>query len=500
MSAAEGTERRRGRAAVRALVIALVAVVCGAFATTAGAHRVMIVTQEEAPAKVPAKVFYFKTIQAAVNATEKGDYVLIAPGVYTEEVKVEKPHTNIWIRGMDRNGVVIDGQGKVGNGIEVFKDSNVWIENLTVRNFEFGEGCLVESCGNDIWWNGGADSGKIGAKGWWGRYLTAYDTGLNGGYGIFTNNETKGQWEKIYASGFADSGMYLGACRECQAVIKEATMENNSLGYSGSNSGGNLVIENSLFKHNTNGIAPNSENPGDKWPPQNGACNPIPSWKTNHRVLPTFSTTAIERCTIIRDNVIEENDNINAPGNSSTEAAPWGTGIQLPGDYADLIENNVIRNNPTNGVLGFEYPNPFPIAEDTIYFQLAGNKIANNTFEGNGFALPKHATATEDEEEGNFSGDVTIAGGLFGEQRSTNNCVSGNTFTSYTFPQEIEGTWGCQNATTPNPNLGFAGIGYLLALQEVSEKRTPEVQPLPGPQETMPNPCAGVPVKNALCP
>jgi hypothetical protein len=81
-------------------------------------------------------------------------------------------------------------------------------------------------------------SNHINARGWWGRYLTAYDTGLNGGYGIFTNNETEGEWENIYASGFNDSGMYLGACPECRARINKAVMEDNALGYSGSNSGG----------------------------------------------------------------------------------------------------------------------------------------------------------------------------------------------------------------------------------------------------------------------
>ena len=69
---------------------------------------------------------------------------------------------------MNRNTVIIDGQHKVGNGIEIHKASNVWVENLTVRNFEFGSGCTVEECGNDIWWNGGAGSGKIGAHGWYG--------------------------------------------------------------------------------------------------------------------------------------------------------------------------------------------------------------------------------------------------------------------------------------------------------------------------------------------
>src|SRR5262249_17686999 len=172
-----------------------------------------------------------------------GDWVLIEPGTYKEPVKVTSAQSGIWIRGMNRNTVVIDGQNKPGNGIEIEQSNNVWVENLTVRNFDTGnekEPC--HNCGNEIWWNGGADSGKVGAHGWFGSYLTAYDTGLNGAYGIFTGNETEGSWNNIYASGFNDSGMYLGACQECNATITGATMENNALGYSGSNSGGRLVI------------------------------------------------------------------------------------------------------------------------------------------------------------------------------------------------------------------------------------------------------------------
>jgi Protein of unknown function (DUF1565) len=286
--------------------------------------------------------------------------------------------------------------------------------------------------------------------------------------------------------------MYLGACPECEARINKAVMEDNALGYSGSNSGGELVIENSVFSHNTDGIAPNSENPGDGPPPQNGACGPKKPYTPQYPHLPTFSTTDIARCTIFRNNVVEENNNLSVPDNESTAASPWGAGIELPGSYADLVEHNVIKNNPTNGVLAFEYPNPFPPQENTIYFQLAGNRISDNTFEGNGGA------------GGAYAGDVLMQGGIFGEQNSTNNCVSGNTFTAAVYPEKIEEGWGCQNKTTPNPNNGFGAIEYLLELQYVSEHREEfaEVkgQPAPPAQETMPHPCQGVPAKNPLCP
>jgi len=486
MTKQRSTGLRTPRAAVLALACAALALALGASA--AAAANVEIVTHEAPPANIPPHVHYFSSIQEAVNATKSGDWVLIAGGEYDEEVRVVHAHSGIHIRGIDRNAVIIDGQHKPkpegSNGIEVFKANNVWIENLTVRNFDRASSNGPN--GNEIWWNGGEGSEKIGARGWWGSYLTAYDDGLDGGYGIFTNNETGGSWENIYASGFNDSGMYLGACPECEARINKATMENNALGYSGSNSGGNLVIENSNISHNTVGIAPNSENPGDGPPPQNGACPPHRAYRPTHKYLPKFTSTNIARCTIFRDNVVEENNNINAPDNPSSGAAPWGAGIELPGTYADLIEHNLIKNNPTNGVLAFEYPNPFPPGPTTIYFQLAGNRISENTFEGNGTA------------GGAYAGDVFLQGGNFGEMKSTNNCVSGNSFTAPNYPANIEETWGCQNATTPNPNNGEGAIYYLLELQAVSEGRTPTPQPVPPAQPTMPNPCEGVPA-NPLC-
>ncbi len=469
--------------------LALIALCAAAGAASASSSEVEIVTQGEAPATVPKHVHYFKTIQAAVDATKRGAWVLIEPGVYDEEVKVTKPHAGIFIRGMDRNSVIVDGQGKIvpggRNGIEIYKDNNVWVENLTVRNFE--RESLNGSGGNEIWWNGGAESKKIGAHGWYGRYLTAYDTGLNGGYGIFTDNEIEGEWEHIYASGFNDSGIYLGACPECKARIDDAIMEYNALGYSGSNSGGNLIIENSVFRHNTTGVAPNSENPGDGPPPQNGACEHSRPYKGAHGKLPEFTTTEFAHCTIIRDNLITENDDLTAPANTSAAAAPWGAGIELPGDYGDLIEHNTITNNPSDGVLAFEYPNPFPLEEDTIFFQNAGNEVANNTFSGNGYL------------NGAFAGDVAFEGGLFGSQ-STNNCLTGNSFADATYPASIEGEWGCQNKTTPNAGGGFPFIEYILGLQAESENR-PAIEPVAAPpaQPTMPNPCENVPA-NPLCP
>ena len=488
-----GRCRRRSRhtlaGAWRAAALLMVIPALGATASMAAASpppaaQVNIVRQGTAPGKVPANTQYFKTIQAAVNASTSGDWVLVEPGVYDEAVVVSSAHSGIWIRGMNRNTVIVDGQHKAGNGIEVAEASDVWIENLTVRNFDESETCPDESCGNEIWWNGGANSGKIGAHGWYGSYLTAYNTDLLGGYGIFTNNEVEGSWDHIYASGFNDSGMYLGACQECKARITAAVMEDNALGYSGSNSGGRLAIEDSLFRNNSDGIVPNSEKPGDGPPPQDGECNrpETPSTET-----PTIKSTNIPRCTVIRDNVITENNSLTVPVNRSTEVGAWGAGIILPGDYADLVSQNIIANNANVGLFGLERE------VDGTIFQLSGNKISENVFLHNGYL------------GGSFGGDLTLVSGYSelvgaGESQSKNNCVSNNLFTDATFPAKIQGTWGCQHSTTPNPGGGLAAYTRIGELQyEAATKRTPIDQPAPPPQPTMPNPCKEVPT-NPLCP
>ena len=96
----------------------------------------------------------YSSIQSAVNAASPGDWVLVAPGDYHEtgdpEAGVMITTPNIHVRGLDRNGVVIDGtragasqcsnaaadQGASDrNGIEVFEADGVTLENFTVCNF-----------------------------------------------------------------------------------------------------------------------------------------------------------------------------------------------------------------------------------------------------------------------------------------------------------------------------------------------------------------------------
>src|SRR3546814_1435355 len=90
-----------------------------------------------------------------------------------------------------------------------------------------------------------------GVTGYRGSYLTAY---RNGDYGVYAFDAVKGQLEHIYASGSPYAGLYIGQCYPCDAVIDDVISEYNGLGYSGTNSGGNLLIVNSTWRHNRAGI------------------------------------------------------------------------------------------------------------------------------------------------------------------------------------------------------------------------------------------------------
>jgi hypothetical protein len=421
--------------------------------------------------KAHAAYPHYATIQKAVDAAKPCDWVLIAPGVYPEKVVIRTP--NLHVRGLERNKVIVDGRHRVGDGIVVGKTSNVWIENLTVRNFDRAKRDGED--GNEIWWNGGDESGQIGAHGWWGNYLTTYDTGLKGGYGLFTSNSVSGGFDHVYASGFNDSGLYIGACRDCQAYVRHALLERNALGYSGTNAGGHLIVEDSVFRHNAVGMSPNTL-PNDEPPPQLGTCDSA----SNTSPTPTIATTRIARCSIFRHNEVYDNNLTNGPANSTVGSFPWGSGIVMPGVYGDLISANHVYGNRNFGILGVENPVPFPPTDQTLYFQFSGNRIEKNTVSGGGYA------------------DIAIEGGLFGSMQSVNNCFAGNV-AKKTLPADLS-PWSCDLETTPNPDNATSQtvLFDVLKLQTENLKHAQKGQPAPPAQPTMPKPCRGVP-RNPLC-
>lgn len=83
--------------------------------------------------------FDYPTIQAAVSAAQAGDTVLVAPGIYSENVVV----STSGVRLLGGGDAVLDGTGRTGIGIHVRGTAaapvtDVDIGNFEIRNYERG--------------------------------------------------------------------------------------------------------------------------------------------------------------------------------------------------------------------------------------------------------------------------------------------------------------------------------------------------------------------------
>jgi hypothetical protein len=498
----------------------------------------------------------YKTIQAAVKAAKPYDVILVAPGDYKTKrssspkgtggdfpagVLISKP--DIILRGMDRNTVIVDGTkkgpacndipadqnygpkakgGPAGlNGVEVWKADDVTVQNLTACNFLGGAGG-DGGTGNEIWWNGGAESGSIGGWGYTGSYLTATSTWFNPNtklaqkvreetaaqYGIFTSNWNGGTLDQTYASNMNDSGYYIGACQqECNQVIDHAWAEYSALGYSGSNSGGSLVVENSQFDNNEDGFDTNSQN-GDNPPPQDGEC----PGKQKSPITHTRS------CWVFIHNYVHDNNDPNVPAAGAAAAGPVGTGMTISGGRYDTVMDNTFKHNNAWGVALVPYPdsggpctggqpnNPLLGSGSCLYDEYGDSLIDNKFIDDGSYGHPTNGAFAQlnflDNEPGDcYSGNTGNGGGPLnsyaaGLQAAYATCdfnskVPNDLSTQATFLLEVLCDTGVQISGLPQcPNGPYPQMTKI----NNGLHKLPPAKKL----ETMRNPCAGIP-KNAWC-
>ena len=111
---------------------------------------------------------------------------------------------------------------------------------------------------------------------------------------------------------------YIGACLQvCNQTIDNAWSEYSALGYSGTNSGGRLIVKNSEFDNNKDGFDTNSQNNDDPPSPQNGAC------ARNGKISPITHTHS---CWVFIHNYVHDNNNPNVPRPGAASEGPTGTG------------------------------------------------------------------------------------------------------------------------------------------------------------------------------
>jgi hypothetical protein len=492
----------------------------------------------------------YTSVQKAVRAAHAGDWVLVGPGDYKENGYAGSPEPagvlittpDLHLRGMNRNSVIIDGT-KPGSptcsnkktdqiftddgrdGVQVLKTDGTYVENLTVCNYLTGN---HGGEGNEIWWNGGDGSGKIGMGSFWGNYLTGTSTYSNGvdsprgEYGIFTSNSKgPGVIDHSYASNMGDAAYYIGACRDCNQILTHAHGQYSALAYSGTNSGGHLIIENSEFDHNKAGPTSNSQNNDDAPGPQNGHC------PGNEK-----GPLGIGICTIFENNYVHDNNNPNVPGagaGSLAGAGVIGSGFTLAGTRSIAIYHNRIENNGGWGVVMADLPDqeqPPPISncagghyvippgtpgqDPLCWYDVVGNAVIGNAFKNNGGF-------------GNVSnGDIGYASTALDTTtglptvNNPGNCFKGDTNPAgvTTEPPGLESnplydTCPAPPNTSPDPVLTaqlacasqiFGSIAQCPSSPATNYPTTTAVVlHMPPAQPTMPNPCAGVPT-NPWCP
>jgi hypothetical protein len=503
----------------------------------------------------------YTSVQAAVDAAQPGDWILIGPGDYKESgnrvpdgaagddlagaaVLVTTP--DLHIRGMNRNTVMIDGtkagtpecssaagdqdlgdSGPDGNplgrnGLVVYKAAGSVVENLSACNFLTGD-----HGGNAIWWDGGDSTGTQQLGDFWGSYLSATSTfyggpdSLVGSYGIYASNVYgPGTITEVYASNMADSGLYVGACPDCNVTLDRAHAEHNDVGYSGTNSGGNLLIENSEFNDNQSGVVTNSANDDDAPSPQDGAC---PNGETG----PTGSRS----CWLFEHNYVHDNNNPNVPNVGLATLAPVGTGVVIAGGRNDTVIHNVITDNGAWGVLTIPFPdieNPPAVAscgggigipldgllgaQTLCYYDDFGNEIADNAVSGNGsfgnLTNGDLAEASNPEDPGNcWFGNQRPAGqGLVSTappllQLTHGLCGIPNAGAAFVSPLGLNVICDSQFLATLIAGFSCPVVGSLLGLTPSLfdyPRATDITMPAMPAQPTMKNPCSGAPA-NPWC-
>jgi hypothetical protein len=399
--------RRRRRAALAALLtLALLGAACGGDDDAGtgeedGGGGAIDASAEDVRA-VPEE---YDTIQAAVDAAAEGDLVLVSPGTYEEAVTVTT--ADITIRGLDRNDVILDGEFEKDNGIRILETDGVVVENMTAKNYT----------ANGFFWTG-VDRYR-------GSYLTAIN---NGDYGVYAFDSTTGTLEHSLGSGSPDAGFYIGQCYPCDALVDDVIGEDNGLGYSGTNSGGNLLIVNSVFRNNRAGIVPNS---GDyeKYPP--------------------------ERESTLVGNLVHDNSNADTPAIESARLAT-GNGILVFGGVDNVIERNRVQDHDVTGVA-------LITAFDVGTWPVTGNTVRDNVVSGSGLA------------------DLAVW-----DDPGAENCFAGNDHET-TAPKELETLMPCDGEGSGDREAGALDLAVLADLDTKPESKDYKTMPEPEAQDSMPD-------------
>lgn len=292
--------------------------------------------------RVPADA----TLEEAGRLVAPGGLILISEGTYRQTLEVRSD--DVTVRGADRNAVIIDGELTRQSGI-IGTGKRFTVENLTVRNF-LQNGVLVTGATDES--GAGVARGPDGylpsdvpppVPGYLVQSVTAQNNGL---YGIYAFNRTSGVIRDNLASGGSDSGVYIGQCADCDALVEGNVLTSNAVGLEFANAS-NVVVTGNRIVENRLGI----------------------SVLSNY--LEAHGPSASVR---VVGNLIADNNNPDTPAQA---AGAFGVGIGLGGTVDAEVRSNRIEGNGAAGVW-------VTSSED---FAPSGNRVSENVWGGNGIDL-----------------------------------------------------------------------------------------------------------------
>lgn len=233
-----------------------------------------------------------ESIQAAVKSANPGDLFRVYPGIYSENVYIDKDDISL-------QGVIIKGEWPIMDGKHEINDAILYSGNgILIENFK-----IINYKGNGIM--GQAGNNFIIRNNW------IIDSGV---YGIFPQYGKNGLVEHNVLSKIADAAIYVGMCDNIDVLHNEVF--DSVAGIEIENSR-HCLVENNYVHNNTGGLLA-FITPG----------------------LPIKTAFDI----IFRNNFVVNNNhpNFGAPGSTVASISP-GTGILIMAADDVIVKNNITR-------------------------------------------------------------------------------------------------------------------------------------------------------------
>ncbi|CAM3190064.1 right-handed parallel beta-helix repeat-containing protein [Nocardioides dubius] len=309
--------------------------------------------QKQSVVQVPGDA---ETIGDALEVVEENGLVLVAPGTYREQVLIDVE--GVTLRGTERNGVVITGEGTRTAGVIAIADG-VRIENLTVTDTLL-YGVLVTGTheGNEVLTpaQNGYDQFDPAKFPPLQRFRVDHVTATNNGlYGIYAFNTQHGVIADSWASGSADSGIYVGQCRDCDTVVTGNVAAHNAVGFENANASDSLTVIGNRFSENRVGLTLTS-NYQEAFVPQRG--------------------------NLVAGNVISDNNDAGSPAQAD---GAFGIGVGVAGGQDNVLLRNRITGNDNAGVI-VQNAEDVPSTGNTF----EGNVLADNRADLVNLSIPEH--------------------------------------------------------------------------------------------------------------